>query len=319
MNIVSSCSDYGLVGILSIVRNILNILQIVAPILCMISLFIKFTKLVKDPDDKKLLNKVRNSIIAVFVVFFIPSIVNAAFGVFGESTNVSACWELAGKTNTKSTYIPVDDNKKTSLYGDSSLYGNGEEKKKLDRLIYYNQANYPNVPFCSTGKTVANSGCGSVAFAMISSSYVNKKYEPTYVSNWFCDNKYVLSDGGLNEDAVESSDTIKKFGLKGQILFDKTGSDNLNYGKEYSQVEGSSILNAVNSGQAVMFGMPGHWSVAGPNSDCSSDKIYLYNPSRPTANGCYTPEELFNYTYNYSNRCQRQNWCGWDVAIALSD
>ena len=319
MNIVSNCNDFGLVGILSVVRNILNIIQIIAPILCMISLIITFTQLVKDPDNKKLLVKVRNSIIAVFTVFFIPVIVNAAFGIFGESTNVSSCWQMAGNTKTTSTYIPIDDKGKQSIVGNPDEYKQGEEKKKLDKLIYYSQVNYPNTPFCSTGKSVANSGCGSVSFAMISSSYINTSFEPVYVSGWFCDNKYNLSDGGLIEDAVEANDTMKKFGLKGQILFDKTGQESYDYGRKYDSVEGSSILRAVNSGQAVMFGMPGHWSVAGPNSDCPNDKVYLYNPSRPTSNGCYTPEELFNYTYNYNNRCQNQNWCGWDVAIALSD
>ena len=317
MNIVSSCSDYALVGILSVVKNILLILQIVAPILCMISLAITFIKLVKDPDDKKLLVKVRNTIIALFMVFFVPVFVNVGFGIAGESTNVSSCWKLAGNTETSSTYIPIDDNGKSSVLYDPEVYKMGDEKI-LESLIYYNQGNYQNVPFCTTGNTLANSGCGAVCFSMIASSYVNKTYQPNVVANWFCDYKFNLSDGGLNEDAVNSSDTLKHFGLDGEVLFDKTGQSTMNYGTTYNPYEGSSILKAVNSGKSVMFGMPGHWAVAGPNIECSSDKFYMYNPSRPTSNGCYTPEELFNYTYNYSNRCNTINWCGWDVAIALS-
>ena len=79
------------------------------------------------------------------------------------------------------------------------------------------------------------------------------------------------------------------------------------------------MLKAVNSGKSVMFGMPGHWAVVGPNKECPSSKFYLYNPGRPTSNGCYSPEELFQYTYNYSNRCRIKNWCGWDIAIAFSN
>ena len=315
MNIVSSCSDFALVGILSVVKQILQLIQIVGPILLTVSLSINFIKLVNRPDDKKIPAKIRNSIIALFVVFFVPLITNVVFGMLDDSTPLSSCWEMAGKMNHNATYIPVDDRRSSSIIGDPSNYEDG--KKKIDQLVYYYQANYGDTPFCSGKHTVASSGCGAVSFAMIASTYSNPSFEPRNVSKWFCANKPSLSNGGLNEDAIPTRDTLSHFGLKGEVLFDKTGGSSYNYGTTYNSSEGSAMLKAVNAGKSVMFGMPGHWSVVGPNKECSNDKFYLYNPSRPTANGCYTPQELFNYTYNYSNRCQTTGWCGWDVAIAL--
>ena len=78
MNIVSSCSDFALVGILSVVKQILQLIQIVGPILLTVSLSINFIKLVNRPDDKKIPAKIRNSIIALFVV-----------GIFDESESFS--------------------------------------------------------------------------------------------------------------------------------------------------------------------------------------------------------------------------------------
>jgi len=320
MNIVSSCSDYAMVGILSVVRRLLSLFQIIAPILCIISLSITFIQLVNNPDNKKLLPKIRNSIIALFVVFFVPVIVNVLFAMLDDSTPLSSCWQMANYTYQAATYVPVDERGRTSFINDPSSYSQGgsTSSKELKELVYYNQHYYVTVPFCKGDNTVSDSGCGAVSFAMIASSYVSPTYDPRVVATWFCQNKPNLSDGGLDEDAVSSSDTLSHFGLQGQVLFDKTGGSSMNYGTTYNASEGSKILSAVRSGKSVMFGMPGHWGVAGPNESCSSDKVYFYNPSRPTSNGCYTPEELFNYTYNYSSRCTKKGWCGWDVAIALA-
>ena len=323
MNIVSSCSDYAMVGVLSVVKRILNVFQIIAPIVCMIHLTITFIKLMKDPDDKKKLSQIKNTILSLFAVFFVPVFVNVVFGMLDDSTPLSSCWELANYTYSSPVYIPVDDRQKTTIISNPSDYSSGgtnggTKTGNIEELIYYNQTLYKSFSFCSGKNTVASSGCGAVSFAMIASTYVNPDYDPIAVSKWFCQNKYNLSNGGLDEDAVSSADTLRHFGLKGEVLFDKTGGSSLNYGTSYKSSEGSRILAAVQSGKSVMLGVPGHWVVAGPNASCSSDQIYLYNPSRVTSNGCYTMEQLFQFTYNYSNRCSTRSWCGWDVALALS-
>ena len=54
-NIISTCSDPGLGIVLSVLKRIINIVQIVGPIVFLIALAVNFTKLMMNPDEKKLL------------------------------------------------------------------------------------------------------------------------------------------------------------------------------------------------------------------------------------------------------------------------
>ena len=319
MNIVGTCNDYALIGILSVVRKILEIIQIVVPILLLISISITFMKLVARPDEKKYLKNIRNSIVSTFVVFFIPMFINVLFNAMGETNSVSSCWQMSGNIKQDAVYMPIDEKKKSTIFTDPDDYEKGIQIKKLEQLIYYAQTSYKGVPFCSGGNDVAATGCGPTSYAMIASSYVNPAYEPVTVSKWFCDNKRDQSDGGLTNAAAIASDAASHFGLRATVLFDKSGSSDMNYGTTYNPNEGNQMLQAVQNGKAVMFGMPRHWSVLGPHPSCSENQFYLYNPGRPTSNGCYTPQELFQYTYNYGNYCSTIAWCGWDIAIAFSN
>ena len=52
-----------------IIKNIMALINIVCPIILIISLITQFTKLMISPDQKKETSKIKNSIIALFVVF----------------------------------------------------------------------------------------------------------------------------------------------------------------------------------------------------------------------------------------------------------
>ena len=111
LEITSACSDPGLESVLAIVKRILSLFQIIGPILALISLSIHLIMLVKNPDDKKGLPKIRNSAIALVLLFFIPTIVNAVFGMLDDSTTLSSCWNSANsKFSGESVYQPVHDN-----------------------------------------------------------------------------------------------------------------------------------------------------------------------------------------------------------------
>lgn len=193
---------------------------------------------------------------------------------------------------------------------------------QVTSLHYYDQTAYSYVSMCSGNNTVANSGCGVASFAMIATSYSDGKFNPQYVASWFCNNYYNYTDGALSHLAITSK-ALDHFGLQAKVLFDKTSQynyNNYNFGTTYNSAEGIAILRAVKSGRSVMFGLPGHWSVIGPNSSCTENQVYFYNVNgyKSYMNGCYTPEQLFYDTYNYSNRCTNTGWCGWDYAIAFS-
>ena len=69
---ISSCTDNGLGAILIVIKNSLSFIQIIAPITLLIMATIHFINLIRNPDDKKRIPKIKNSFIAAAVIFFIP-------------------------------------------------------------------------------------------------------------------------------------------------------------------------------------------------------------------------------------------------------
>ena len=76
LNVINECQSSELSLLLSFVRNFLNVIQIVVPILLLIMVATYLSKLVVHPDNKKLKNKIKNSILAALIVFFIPMLIN---------------------------------------------------------------------------------------------------------------------------------------------------------------------------------------------------------------------------------------------------
>jgi hypothetical protein len=126
-----TCSDVALAGLLNVVKKLLDILQIVGPILCIISLIYTFIKLTVNPDNKKLLKRIKNSCLALVILFFIPIIVNAVMGLFDDSVNLSRCWNYNESifNPTSSTYISVTDKSASSIITDPSDYNSNSTSK----------------------------------------------------------------------------------------------------------------------------------------------------------------------------------------------
>ena len=105
---------------MQIVKKTLSIIQIVGPILLLISTAIKLTQLMSNPDNKKLLPKLRNSFIAAALLFFIPTIVNVGMGMLDNSYNISACWNET-----------LEQNYKTPNYIDPSGTNDSDKKNPI--------------------------------------------------------------------------------------------------------------------------------------------------------------------------------------------
>ena len=113
LDMVSTCGNPALSNLFSIAQKMITIIQILAPILAIIALGINLTKSVLNPDDKKNFSMYKNWLIALVMVFAIPTLVNATMGMLGEDYDISACWNNAKNANTSgnSTYKPVNNNK----------------------------------------------------------------------------------------------------------------------------------------------------------------------------------------------------------------
>ena len=71
------CESVILGNFMAIAKSIVNLIWIIGPILAIFGLSLNIIKLARDPDDKKLPKNIKNSVVALFVLFFIPTIINA--------------------------------------------------------------------------------------------------------------------------------------------------------------------------------------------------------------------------------------------------
>lgn len=126
LEINSGCSDPGLGFILKILKTFFTIIEVAAPIVLILSLFILFFKLLNTPDDKKLINNIRNAIISCIIIFLIPFLVNIIMLIIGEKYTFSECWNMANTSSGNGNYIDKNsadsDKKPTKVYTEASDY-----------------------------------------------------------------------------------------------------------------------------------------------------------------------------------------------------
>ena len=125
LDITVYCSDPGLGIILQVLKKFFVIIEIIAPIALIISLCVLFSKMLMDPEDKKLFKNVQNSIFFCAIIFLLPVLLNLTMSIMGNDYTLSECWNNAYVSSGKSKYIAKksDDSKKpTSVYIDPKDY-----------------------------------------------------------------------------------------------------------------------------------------------------------------------------------------------------
>ena len=121
MDFMSVCNNVFLGIFLKLVKDGLKLIQIIGPILLIVSLGFIFIKLIQHPDDKKLFSKIKNALLALVIVFFVPTIVIAVLGMVDEASEFGACWKNGGSGSFGNPeYIDVNgDNDKVNIIGNS--------------------------------------------------------------------------------------------------------------------------------------------------------------------------------------------------------
>lgn len=117
-NIIDACGNIGIANILSIIKSFLDIIQIIGPILCMVALAINFTKLMTNPDEKKFKAGLKNSLIALVILFMVPFIINLTMSLADGSFDLATCWNNAEKVSTlgeDSNYVETSDKQKDNI------------------------------------------------------------------------------------------------------------------------------------------------------------------------------------------------------------
>ena len=170
MNILFTC-DSTVAPTMLFVKNVLNLIMIFTPILAIIYISINFAKLVRNPDEKKELGKIKNRLLALAIVFFIPMFINVLFYMMGESNDVSDCWNKVGSVKYSTTYMPIGDDKdRHSVYTDPNDYQKGKPKPKQE-------AGKGSDSSTTDGSDIPITSCGSLTYCnkFLTSLYNNSK------------------------------------------------------------------------------------------------------------------------------------------------
>ncbi len=110
LDVLDTCNDPALSNFLAIVKNVLLLIEIVVPATLLIAGTVEFVKLTINPEDKKGFRKILNKVIAAFIVFAIPVLINMVMGLVGESTEFTSCWNNATFNVEPGNATYIDDN-----------------------------------------------------------------------------------------------------------------------------------------------------------------------------------------------------------------
>ena len=125
LDLVNNCNNYAIANLFNIIQKAFNILQILVPIIAILALALHVVKSVTKPDDKKNFSRYKNWIIALVIIFALPTIVDTVMNILGENYSISACWNYASQIDTSgqtSTYNNGNDGDKSTIVTDPSDY-----------------------------------------------------------------------------------------------------------------------------------------------------------------------------------------------------
>ena len=119
-SIIDACGGIVLANIISIAKRILDLIQLVGPIIALVSLTICFIKLMTNPDDKKLKAGLKNSLIALVILFLVPFMVNLTMSLVDDTFSLAKCWNNAEEVasfDNDNTYVDTSEKPKQNIVG----------------------------------------------------------------------------------------------------------------------------------------------------------------------------------------------------------
>lgn len=128
ISIEGACSSPELSSILRVCRNILSFIQIVAPLTLLVMTIVNLIKMMTNPEEKKSINKLKNSFFSAIIIFFIPMLINVLMQLMGSSLNISTCWNNVGEYNYNVHYIKINEKDNVGILTDPNSYEHGKPK-----------------------------------------------------------------------------------------------------------------------------------------------------------------------------------------------
>ena len=206
--VINDCQSSELSLLLSFIRQLLNVIQIVIPILLLIIVAVHLSKLVVSPDNKKQLNKIKNSILAALIVFFLPMIINVLMANVSNDNSFSSCWNETRLENYKTpSYMePYDTKNKNQVYTNPDEYEKGVPKPKEDKSSTGNQDDSYNV-----GDNGLNTTPGEIdGDLQVHFIDPNSRVDAIYIK---AGNESIFIDGGFKGDGKKEIAYLDKIGV----------------------------------------------------------------------------------------------------------
>ena len=190
------CNSLALNNVFYIIKNIVNLVIVIAPILAILSLTILFVQMAKNPEDKKLINKLITSIKALMFIFFVPAVVNVSMSMLGNDYNVSSCYNNAQKFTSDSNYIKtLQDEEKNTILVTKEDFENGQ-KRQLD--------------FSCTSKVLdANFSCETIHIVEHHLDDLNYYNFDSVISSYGGFKNYTKRLGGIFRDYYGETQNVK--------------------------------------------------------------------------------------------------------------
>lgn len=137
-DIIDSCGNVGIANLLNITKTIVNLIQIIGPIIAMVSLTICFIKLMTNPEEKKYKASLKNSLMALVILFLVPFLVNLTMSLADESFDLAKCWNNAEKIVQAGnhTYVDISDDPKQSIINTPDGSNQGAANTAINNLIF---------------------------------------------------------------------------------------------------------------------------------------------------------------------------------------
>lgn len=112
MGLDGYCQNVTLLYIISVFKLLIKILQIVTPVIVIVLVSFSLYHFIVDPSKGKnvVVNRLRNGIIGVLVIFLVPTLMNNIIHNFSNGAYVSHCWDEADtEVNFKGSFIEDEE------------------------------------------------------------------------------------------------------------------------------------------------------------------------------------------------------------------
>ena len=322
LDLANTCNSPALASFFSIAKKILLFIQIIGPLLCIISLSISFINLVVNPEEKKEPSKIKNKIIALIVLFFVPVIVNATMGLLDDSIEFTRCWNSNAKViSSGNSYISTEGNSKVNpTYIDPDSYEKGVEKPKNNNNNNNSNSNsnsnsnnqeISKIVFIGDSRTVQ-------MYAYLTNNWSTPNYSNGGVHN--VDGDIFVAQGSMGLDWMKKTGipAAQQYFSQGTAIVILMGVNDLHNADNYISYVNENVSSWTSNGSSLYFATvnpcSGSYSHLNSNIDSFNSKIksglpssvkiidtnaYLVSNGYKTTDGLHYDKTTSDMIYNY--------------------